>query len=112
MANKKNDWTNPLARQTPGESEPAPAQEPAQEKPWPSDNSDLDEGRIISNGVGIKEGELRALGVMAKKYGITRNALLRLAVRKLILAERAGTADIQSVEPEIKTPRRKPIYPS
>jgi hypothetical protein len=35
---------------------------PAQpEEPWPADNSDLDEGRIIANGVGLRYGELTAL---------------------------------------------------
>ncbi len=110
----KSTWTNPLkpteekAQPLDGWGRPIPEPEP---EPEPQDNSDLDEGRIETNGVGLRKGELTALKAMQDKYGLARNALIRLAVRRLILAERAGTADIQAVDPEVKIPKRKIIYP-
>lgn len=59
----------------------------------PPDNSDLDEGRIISSGVGITEGELTAVDALAKEYNATRNSLLHIAVRLFIEGVRAGTID-------------------
>lgn len=104
MVKKDQDWPNPLKPTEPAQKLDA----------WGraiQDNDDLDRGRILTNGVGLREGELDALESMQAKYGLSRNALIRLAVRKLILAERAGTADIQAIDPDIKQPRRKPIYP-
>lgn len=67
----------------------------------PGDNSDLDAGNIRPLGVGLRLGEVAALDIIAERYGIARNALLRLAVRRLILDFRAGKVDLTD---QIETP--------
>lgn len=93
------EWQNPLAK----------TEQPSGH-PWPEDNSDLDEGRIMANGVGLRLGELGALDQIGQKYDLARNALIRFAVRRLILDWRAGKVDLESVaeaKPPVKQPRRR-----
>lgn len=75
----------------------------------PGDNADLDEGRIVSAGVGITEGELEALDQLAERLGVKRNALMRLAVRLFIEQARAGDIRLEDyfVEPERPAKRLK-----
>lgn len=61
-----------------------------------ADNSDLDAGIIRPLGVGITSGERDALGEIAAEYELSRNALLRFALRWFILEYRAGRVDIKS----------------
>jgi len=68
------------------------------------DNADLDEGRIQTVGIGIRLGETSAIDEIAKKHGISRNALMRLAIRKFILEVRAGEFDPGKY---IETPEQK-----
>lgn len=83
MARKKPDMTNIFARTEPeGESTRA------------GDNEDLDSGRITTQGVGLREGELAALNDLANRSGLTKNALARLAIRKFIIDERTGALDL------------------
>jgi hypothetical protein len=78
-------------------------------QPEPGDNADLDEGRIISAGVGITEGELAAVDSIADRVGVKRNALMRLAVRLFIEQVRAGEIqpDDYFLEPERPAKRLK-----
>lgn len=126
MAEKKNDWQNPLAKTDstqslnwsktgePSEPPAAPATwKPAQPEPaqparyWPDDNSDLDEGRITANGVGLTVGELDALDHIGEVHDLARNAILRFAVRRLILDWRAGRLDLAELTKRKKR-RREP----
>jgi hypothetical protein len=98
MAKDKELGTGELFRKT----------EPEETKPWPADNSDINEGRIWANGVGLRTGEIAALDAIGKKYDLARNALIRYAVRKLILDWRAGLIDL-SVDTEAKPTVRRPL---
>ena len=73
----------------------------------PPDNSDLDEGRIISSGVGITEGELDALDVIKAQYETTRNALMHLAIRHFIEDVRAGRFDLEAEFEDPEKPKRR-----
>ena len=62
------------------------------------DYSDLDAGRIQATGVGLREGELAALAVIGLELGdyldadpVSRNALMRIAIRTFIMSYRDGT---------------------
>lgn len=79
---KKPDYTNLMAK-TEGEAGSNTA-----------DNSDLDEGNIKPMGVGLKGGELEAINAIAAKHKMTRNSLLRYAVRWFIVQYRAGNVDL------------------
>lgn len=78
--------------------------------------SDLDEGVIKATGVGLKEGEIAALEAIGMQLGellgteaVARNALVRIAVRELIKAHRAGTIDLAAYfeKPAKPKPRLK-----
>lgn len=103
--NKQPGWANPLAKtEAPASSGWAPPTPPAE---WPADNSDLDEGNVRPSGVGLREGEIKALDQIAVKYDLARNAILRMAARRLILDYRAGRLDLTG-QIEDKPPRRDP----
>jgi hypothetical protein len=73
-----------------------------------TDNSDLDAGKISPVGVGLKEGERKALKAMAAQYeGLTLNALMRFALRRFIVQVRAGEINLENefAEPEPQKPR-------
>lgn len=62
-----------------------------------AENADLDEGGIQSTGVGLSRGEIAALDTIGGELGdylqgdkVARNSLIRIAVRRLIEAYRAG----------------------
>lgn len=59
----------------------------------PADNSDLDDGNIQPLGVGLRAGEIAALGAIADEIGTSRNRLLRFALRWFIKEYRAGRVD-------------------
>lgn len=72
----------------------------AGDEPKPNLN-DLDEGVIKPVGVGLREGEIAALEAIGAELGellgtepITRNALTRIAVQRLIADYRAGRVDL------------------
>ena len=72
------------------------------------DISDLDRGNIQSTGVGLRKGEIETLDAIGKSLGgISRNALIRFAVRSFLLDYRAGNVDLSSYvkEPEPPKPR-------
>lgn len=80
-------------------------------KPSSQDNSDLDQGNIKPMGVGLREGEIAALDVIGAEYEISRNALLRLAARRFILAYRAGEIDLRELIVEPPPPKKKLTMP-
>ena len=84
--------------------------EPEEAPPWPADNSDLNEGRIWSNGVGLTGGEIRALDAIGQRYDVARNALIRYATRKFIIDFRAGLIDLTMItedKPAVRRPLRR-----
>jgi hypothetical protein len=97
MARKKPDLTDIFAKTTGQQGEEA------------SENPDLDEGRIVSAGVGIKEGELRAIESIAAGLGkgITKNAVMRFALRWFILQVRAGNVDLSGFVEEPPEPDKR-----
>ena len=62
--------------------------------PAGGDLSDLDRGRIISQGVGLTEGELDALQALAAQLGVKRNGLMRFAIRRFLQQVLAGEIDL------------------
>lgn len=61
----------------------------------PVDLSDLDSGNIRQSGVGLRDGEIQALDAIGGELGgVSRNALIRYAVRLLIHEYRAGRLDL------------------
>ncbi len=76
----------------------------------PADNSDLENGLIRPSGVGLREGEIAALDAIAQHYEISRNALLRLAARRLIFDFRAGRLDIEDMITTPATPKKRLRY--
>ena len=76
----------------------------------PVDNSDLETGHIRPSGVGLREGEIQALDAIAQHYEISRNSLIRLAARQLIIAWRAGELDLDSMIETPATPKKRLRY--
>ena len=68
-----------------------------QATPAKGENSDLDSGNIRPSGVGLREGEIKALDDIAAVFGLSRNALLHFAARRLILDYRAGRLDLSEL---------------
>lgn len=73
----------------------------------PGKNDDLNSGKIIPNGVGLTEGEVAAVDSIAAEHGLTRNALLRFAVRTFILNYRSGNIDLENYIFTPPPPKRK-----
>jgi len=73
---------------------------------FPQDNSDLDSGRVSPVGIGLTTGELDALDSLAVHFGVKRHALLKLAVRLLIVGIRSGTLDISEYLEEVPAQKR------
>lgn len=61
---------------------------------WPEDNLDLTDGRVVPHGVGLKEGELKALDQIGITYDVATNGLIRYAVQLMILQWREGNLDL------------------
>jgi len=58
-----------------------------------ANTSDLEKGRIQTVEVGLHEGEILALDNLAASLGVTRNQIMRLAIRKFLLDVRSGNFD-------------------
>lgn len=85
MAKKPQDLTNIFAKTAaPTTNQPT---SPASAEGW---GFDLDSGLIRSMGIGLKDGEVRALEAVAARYGIKRNAVGRIAVRYFLREVEAG----------------------
>lgn len=76
-----------------------------------ADNTDLDEGNVRPLGVGLRIGEVAALDEIAAQYGITRNSLLRFAIRHFILQFRAGKVDLSRQVEAPPPPKKKLAMP-
>lgn len=94
----KKTIESPFARTEPGQPE--------------QDNSDLDEGNIRPSGVGLREGEIKALDAIAEQYGVSRNALIRYATRDFIIQHRAGNIDLSDLIEAPPPPRKRIRYSS
>ena len=66
---------------------------------------DLDAGVIRAMGVGLKTGEAEALADIARRHGLTRNALGRIAIRYFLREVIAGRVDVGQFF-ETKTTKR------
>lgn len=80
------------------------------------DTTDLNRGRITTQGVGIREGELDALRAMAERLGgkdagVTVNGLMRLAVRLFLLNAMTGKLDPGDYYETPKQPKKKQNLP-
>jgi len=75
------------------------------------DISDLDAGRTIPQGVGIKEGTIDALQSLASQFKISRNALMKFAIRRFLLDYRAGKINLSEFIEIPPEPKRKIILP-
>ena len=73
----------------------------------PQDNSDLDQGNIKPTGVGLSQGEIIALDAIGAEHELARNALLRIAARRFILAYRAGDIDLNEYIIEPPPPKKR-----
>lgn len=60
-----------------------------------ADLSDLKAGNVKPQGVGLTEGTIKALDSIAQQYKISRNALIKLAVRRFILDYRTGKINLR-----------------
>jgi hypothetical protein len=70
----------------------------------------LNDGRIVSAGVGVKEGELAAFKAIAESIGVKPNALMRLALRDWLNRVRNGL-NISEYIYEPPAPDKKVIIP-
>ncbi|HUN22633.1 MAG TPA: hypothetical protein PK299_05795 [Anaerolineales bacterium] len=55
---------------------------------------DLDEGRFRSVGVGLRDSEVDAIDLIAESAGVTRNAILRYAIRYFLRQYQGGKAQL------------------
>ena len=69
-----------------------------------ANTSDLEKGRIQTVGIGLYEGEMLALDNLAVSLGVTRNQIMRLAIRKFLLDVRSGNFDPDQL---VETPQFK-----
>ena len=83
------------------EIESTPGQTESNQVTDNQDLSDLDRGNIQPTGVGLRQGEIDALDAIGKILGktlmsgpVARNALIRIAARRLIAEYRAGKVDL------------------
>jgi hypothetical protein len=77
-----------------------------------ADNSDLETGKISPVGVGLKEGEQKALKAIAAEHGHTLNALMRFALRRFIVDVRAGVIDLEQEQAEPEPQKKRLRLPS
>lgn len=83
----------------------------APESEQPAGTPDLDEGPTVSTGLGLRTGELNAAQQIADELGISRNALLRWAIRYVLSQYLAGKLDLRKwieIPPEPKKNIRMP----
>lgn len=65
-------------------------------------------GRTIPVGVGLKEAEVAELDKIVDKLDITRNALMRYAIRYFLSQYSAGAIKLDVEEPEVKKKLKMP----
>lgn len=64
-------------------------------------------GRTRPVGIGLKESEYEALGLIADATGIAKNSLARYAIRRFIIAWRKGEIDLSSRIEEPPPPKKR-----
>lgn len=85
----------------------AEEEQPARKAP---EQDPFDEGRIVSAGVGVKEGEMKAFAQLAERFGFSKNAWMRIALRYFIVEIRAGRLNPEDFT-EIEPAKAKPKLP-
>lgn len=65
-------------------------------------------GRTIPVGVGLKEAEVAELDKIVEKLDISRNSLMRYAIRYFLSQYSAGAIKLDVEEPEVKKKLRMP----
>lgn len=65
-------------------------------------------GRTIPVGVGLKEAEVAELDKIVEELDITRNALMRYAIRYFLSQYSAGAIKLAVEEPEVKKKLKMP----
>ena len=86
-------------------------EQPAAHQPEAGDNADLDNGRIVSAGVGVKEGELAAFEALAARHDVTKNAIMRIALRYFLVKVRAGEVNPEDYLEEPEKPKKRTRLP-
>ena len=71
------------------------------------DLSDLDSGLVRPIGVGLREGEMKALDSIADKYTTSRGSLIRIAIRLFLRDYFNGKIDLSGYMTEPLPPKRK-----
>jgi hypothetical protein len=106
MAKQRGNLDDIFRKTEPAARPPAPAAQSA-----PSTGEAVPKtGRTISVGVGLKEGEVAELDRIVEELEITRNALMRYAIRYFLTQYAAGSVNLaRDVEsPEAKKRLKMP----
>lgn len=74
------------------------------------ENEDLDTGKIKPMGVGLKTGEIEALDGIVEERRVSRNSLMRFAIRWFITQYRAGNVDLSEYIKEPPQPKKTLDY--
>ena len=69
------------------------------------------EGKSSSISVGLRKTEIDLLNQVADRYQISRNALLRLAARRLLADVLNGRIDLEKMIEEPPPPKRRLVLP-
>lgn len=80
------------------------ANQPQQAQAQPA--AAVDKGAYRSVGIGLKQQELEAVGLLAEAHNMSRNAILRLAVIRLLEQVKAGECDVEDYK-EQPTPQKQ-----
>lgn len=82
-------------------------------EPGEIDTEALDEGNIQSVGVGLREGEIKALDAIGELLGehmdadkVARNALMRIAIRSFLESYLAGDLTLDDLAGKFTTPEK------
>ena len=78
----------------------------------PTDLSDLELGLVRNTGVALREGEIQALDRLGETLGgISRNKLIRFAVRDLLIRERRGDLELSKFVEAPDSPKPSLRFP-
>ena len=76
------------------------------------DNSDLDDGLLKATGLGMREGEIRAIAQIAAENELSANAVKRIAVRWFIIHYRMGEINLKQMIEEPPPQKKRVDYSS
>jgi hypothetical protein len=74
------------------------------------DNRDLDAGLLKATGLGMREGEIRAIAQIALENELSANAVKRIAVRYFIVHYRLGEINLKQAMVEPPPPKKRVDY--